>query len=145
LEEYYQVNLSSFGLDNVSGKVEFWQGDACNLKPIHQSFDLIFASNLIDRLYDPQKFLDSVASRLNPQGILILTSPYIWQEESTPKEKWIGGVKKDGENLSTLEGLKEILEPNFRLKETRDIPFVIRETARKFQHTVAQMSVWEKI
>jgi len=145
LEEYYQVNLSSFGLDNVSGKVEIWQGDACNLKPIHQGFDLIFASNLIDRLYDPQKFLDSIASRLNPQGILILTSPYTWQEESTPKEKWIGGVKKDGENLSTLEGLQEILEPNFRLKETRDIPFVIRETARKFQHTVAQMSVWEKI
>jgi hypothetical protein len=28
--------------------------------------------------------------------------------------------------------------------EPRDVPFVIRETARKFQHTVSQLTVWEK-
>ncbi len=27
---------------------------------------------------------------------------------------------------------------------TKDVPFVIRETKRKYQHTIAQMSVWEK-
>jgi hypothetical protein len=27
----------------------------------------------------------------------------------------------------------------------RDVPFVIRETRRKFQHTVAELTVWELI
>jgi len=144
LEKFYEVNLKDLDLDDEREKVRFWQADACNLKPIFKEFDLIFAGNLIDRLYDPKKFLDSLASRLNKGGMFIMTSPYTWQEESTPKEKWIGGYKKDGESVSTLEGLQEILEPKFKLIETRDIPFVIQETARKHQYSIAEMTVWQK-
>ena len=145
LENFYEVNLADFELENERDKVAFWQADACNLKPIFKDFDLIFAGNLIDRLYDPKKFLDSLASRLNVGGLFIMTSPYTWQEESTPKEKWIGGYKRDGENVTTLEGLKEILGSNFKLIDRRDVPFVIQETARKHQHTIAEMTVWEKL
>jgi len=144
LEEFYEVKLSEYNLEEVCHKVSFWQADACNLKPIYHGFDLIFGGNLIDRLYDPQKFLDSLASRLNDSGVLILTSPYTWQEESTPKEKWIGGYKRDGENVTTLDGLKEILGSEFELMDVKDVPFVIQETARKHQHTIAQMTIWEK-
>ena len=144
LESFHEVKLSSFSLESEASKVDFWQADACNLKPIFKDFDLIFAGNLIDRLYDPKKFLDSMASRLNDKGLLILTSPYTWQEESTAKEKWIGGYKRNGENVSTLQGLEEILEKDFKLVDSRDVPFVIQETARKHQHTIAEMSVWEK-
>ncbi|RLA71064.1 MAG: SAM-dependent methyltransferase [Epsilonproteobacteria bacterium] len=145
LESFYEVQLSDFDLEEAQGKVTFWQADACNLKPIYKDFDLIFGGNLIDRLYDPKKFLDSLPERLNEGGVLILTSPYTWQEESTPKEKWIGGYKKDGENVSTLDGLQEILGQDFKLLDTKDVPFVIQETARKHQHTIAQMTIWQKI
>jgi 5-histidylcysteine sulfoxide synthase/putative 4-mercaptohistidine N1-methyltranferase len=144
LENFYEVNLADFNLESERGKVAFWQSDACNLKPIFKDFDLIFAGNLIDRLYDPKKFLDSLASRLNDGGLFIMTSPYTWQEESTPKEKWIGGYKRDGENVSTLQGLEEILGRDFKLIDRRDVPFVIQETARKHQHTIAEMTVWQK-
>jgi len=144
LEDFHEVNLAVFDLEEECKKVTFWQADACNLKPIFKDFDLIFAGNLLDRLYDPKKFLDSIASRLNEGGLFIMTSPYTWQEESTPKEKWIGGYKRDGENMSTLEGLKEILGTQFELLDRQDIPFVIQETARKHQHTVAEMTVWQK-
>ncbi len=144
LEAYYEVQLRDFGLMDVAHKVTFWQADACNLKPLFSGFDLIFAGNLIDRLYDPLKFLESLSQRLDDNGMLILTSPCTWQEESTPKEKWIGGYRRDGETVSTLQGLEHILEQSFRLIDTQEIPFVIQETARKHQHTVAQMSVWEK-
>lgn len=144
LENFYEVNLANFDLEEEREKVSFWQADACNLKPIFKDFDLIFAGNLIDRLYDPKKFLDAMAERINTGGLLILASPYTWQEESTPKEKWIGGYKRDGENISTLQGLEEILGSDFRLIDTKDVPFVIQETARKHQHTIAQMSIWEK-
>lgn len=145
LESFHEVKLSSFNLEDLRDKVAFWQADACNLKPIFKEFDLIFAGNLIDRLYDPKKFLDSLSSRINDGGMLILTSPYTWQEASTPKEKWIGGYRRDGENVTTLQGLDEILGSEFKLVDTRDVPFVIQETARKHQHTVAQMTIWEKI
>ena len=144
LESFHEIKLSNYTLEDEAKKVSFWQADACNLKPIFKDFDLIFAGNLIDRLYDPQKFLDSLADRINMGGMLILTSPYTWQEESTPKEKWIGGYKRDGENVTTLQGLEEILSNKFKLIDTKDVPFVIQETARKHQHTVAQMSIWEK-
>jgi 5-histidylcysteine sulfoxide synthase/putative 4-mercaptohistidine N1-methyltranferase len=145
LESFHEVNLAANNLEEEREKVLFWQADACNLKPIFKDFDLIFAGNLIDRLYDPKKFLDSLASRLNEGGLFIMTSPYTWQEESTPKEKWIGGYKRDGENITTLQGLEEILGSDFKLIDTKDIPFVIQETARKHQHTIAEMTVWEKL
>jgi hypothetical protein len=43
-----------------------------------------------------------------------------------------------------LDGLKEALAPRFcMLGEPSDVPFVIRETRRKFQHTVAELTVWK--
>ncbi len=144
LVAYRQVYLKDFGLEEAAKRVAFWQADACNLKPHFRGYDLIFAGNLIDRLYDPAKFLSDLHKRLNEGGLLVLTSPYTWLEEFTPKEKWLGGFKKDGEDFTTLDGLKMHLQPNFKLLHTRDIPFVIKETARKHQHTIAQMSLWEK-
>lgn len=138
------VSLKSMGLEKEAEKVSFWQADACNLKPLYKGYDLIFAGNLIDRLYNPKKFLSDLNERLNDGGMFIMTSPYTWLEEFTPKEEWLGGYKKDGENFTTLDGLKEMLQEHFRLVETKDVPFVIRETARKYQHTLSQMSVWVK-
>jgi hypothetical protein len=103
------------------------------------------ATNLIDRLYQPKLFLNMIHERLNEGGILVLTSPYTWREEYTKKQFWLGGyVDENGKEVSTLEGLKVCLEENFELIATEDVPFVIRETARKFQHTISQMSVWRK-
>jgi len=144
LEVFHEVRLNKFGLEHASKKVNFWQADACNLKPIFTDFDLIFAGNLIERLYDPRKFLEAMPERLCHGGLLILTSSYTWDEAFTPKEKWIGGYKRDGEDVSTLRGLEEILGKDFDLIDTRDIPFVVQETIRKHQYTIAQMSVWEK-
>jgi hypothetical protein len=50
-----------------------------------------------------------VHERLNPGGLLLIASPYTWLEEHTKREEWIGGFKKDGENFTTLDGLKAML------------------------------------
>lgn len=145
LLSWKEVSLPDLGLENARSKVEFWQGDACNLKPHFTHFDLILAANLIDRLYNPKKFLFSIHERINPGGILLIASPYTWLEEHTPREEWLGGFKKDGENFTTLDALKEILGRHFRLAgEPLDVPFVIRETARKHQLTLSQATIWER-
>jgi hypothetical protein len=76
---------------------------------------------------------------------LVDASPYTWLEEFTKKDNWVGGTRRSGEPFTTLQGLQEQLAPHFRmLGEPRDVEFVIRETARKFQHTVSQLTVWER-
>jgi 5-histidylcysteine sulfoxide synthase/putative 4-mercaptohistidine N1-methyltranferase len=138
------ISLDHGGLAPVGSRVLFMQGDACNLKAVYTGYDLVFAGNLIDRLYDPSLFLDAIAERILPGGLLVITSPYTWLEDYTPKAKWIGGRREHGEPLSTLAGLTRSLEPRFSLQHREDIPFVIRETARKHQHTVAEMTVWRR-
>lgn len=142
---YKERSLKELALDKFKHKVEFFQGDACNLKPLFTGYDFILAANLIDRLYNPSKFLSSIHTRLNLFGILLIASPYTWLEEHTLRDEWIGGFKLNGENFGTLDGLKEILSEHFRLIEGPiEVPFVIRETRRKFQHTLSEVTLWER-
>ena len=138
-----QISLKTLGLEDIKDKVSFKQGDACNLKEIYTAYDLIFCSNLIDRLYYPQKFLEDIPKRINKDGLLVLLSPYTWLEEYTPKENWLGGYVKDNKQVKTLDRLKVELK-DFELLDTIDVPFVIKETSRKYQHTISQMSIWKK-
>jgi len=145
LDTYQEIKLSDYGLDTNCDRVEFFQGDACNLKPFFKAYDLVIASNLIDRLYNPLKFLQDIHTRINAGGLLVLTSPYTWLKEFTDEEFWVGGYRKDGEPYTTLDGLKDQLAVHFDLvSEPQDVPFVIRETARKYQHTIAQMTIWRR-
>jgi 5-histidylcysteine sulfoxide synthase/putative 4-mercaptohistidine N1-methyltranferase len=137
------VSLKSLGLEDIKDKVSFMQGDASNLKDIYTGFDLIFCSNLIDRLYYPLKFLQDIPNRINKDGLLVLLSPYTWLEDYTPKENWLGGYIKDNKEVYTLDTLKENLK-EFELIETIDVPFMIKETSRKYQYTISQMSIWKK-
>jgi putative 4-mercaptohistidine N1-methyltranferase len=126
--------------------VEFFQGDATNLKPQFAGYDLVLAANLLDRLSDPKRFLETIHERLKVGGVLVVTSPYTWLEEFTKKENWIGGIRKAGEPCMTLDGLRELLGPHFTMLDLpKDLEFVIRETRRKFQHTVAELTAWERV
>ena len=146
LVSYHERTLADLGLEEVKHKVAFFQGDACNLKPIYTGFDFILAANLIDRLYDPAKLLTNIHARMNIGGLLMIASPYTWLEDHTPKEAWIGGFKRDGENVTTLEGLKTILGAHFKLVQgPLEVPFVIRETRRKFQHSLSEVTIWERV
>ena len=146
LVEYRQVRLKEFGLEaQQAQRIQFVQGDACNLKPQPDRYDLVLASNLIDRLRQPKRFLQDVTPMIRAGGLLVLSSPYTWLEEFTPKENWLGGVRENGEALTTYQALQRVLRDAFdEVAPPQDIPFVIRETARKFQHTQAQVTFWRK-
>ena len=110
------------------------------------AYDLVLAANLIDRLYDPKRFLETIHERLNLGGVLVITSPYTWLEEFTKKENWLGGFRKGGEPHLTLDALGGLLAPHFAmLDRPQDVEFVIRETRRKFQHTLAELTAWQRI
>ena len=114
---YHEARLSEVGLDGVADRVEFFQGDATNLKPQFTGYDLVLAANLLDRLYDPKRFLETIHERLKLGGILVITSPYTWLEEFTKKENWLGGFRKGGEPYMTLDALGDLLGPHFVMLE----------------------------
>ena len=147
LMAYKEVRLEEFPeYEAVKDRVAFMQGDACNLTDKYSNYDLVFAGNLLDRLYDPAKFLELIRRRVRPQGLLVLASPYTWTEEHTPRDRWLGGFKANtGENFTALDGLQEALLPEFKMLGTPvDIPFVIRETKRKYQYGISELTIWEK-
>lgn len=146
LFDYKACHLKDFALEGVTHKVRFSQADACNLKAQFRGYDFILAANLIDRLHHPKDFLSEIHQRLNVGGLLMLSSPYTWLEEHTAKIEWLGGFKQAGESLTTFDALQDLLSTHFELVTApQDIPFVIRETARKYQHTLSQVSLWRRI
>ena len=125
--------------DDLRGEnIRFERGDACNLPPGLGKFDLVLMANLIDRLPDPAKCLARLPDLINSGGWLIITSPYTWLEEYTPRDKWLG----DGTN--TLGALRENLSPHFTEHKVFNLPFLIREHRRKFQWSIAEVSIWQK-
>lgn len=146
LSSYQEARLSRFaiGPEQIS-RVHFSQGDACNLNPKYTGYDLVLAANLLDRLREPRRFLETIAARIKPGGILLLASPYTWLEEFTPKANWLGGVREHGEALTSYGALKRLLFAHFEeVAPPQDQPFVIRETARKYQYVQSQVTIWRR-
>lgn len=119
--------------------VTFQVGDACQLPASLGRFQAVLAANLICRVEDPAAVLQLLPHIVAPGGTLVICTPCTWMEEFTPREKWLSQ-----ENQSTLEGLKSALQPSFELIEVRELPFLIREHARKFQWSHAQSSAWRR-
>jgi len=129
------------------GSVAFQHMDAHALPPDCQGYDLVCGFNLIDRLAEPRDFFREAKARLNPGGLLVISSPYTWLEDFTPKDKWLGGFKYgDNDGPTTYAGLKEhLLAEGFEeALAPEDIGFRIDElgNGRKSQQTTAQMTFW---
>lgn len=122
-------------------KIRFEVGDAQQLRSDLGSFDLVVACNLLCRLPRPAALLDRMHDLLRPGGQLLLTTPCTWLEDYTPTENWLC---RDGDGTSTLDGLHYHLDPRFDLLKTLDMPFLIREHARKYQWSVALASLWQR-
>ena len=65
-------------------RVQFTQGDACNLPELGQ-FGCVLAANLITRIPEPMKFLSKMPDIIVPGGILVIASHYVWDEAASPK------------------------------------------------------------
>ncbi len=125
-------------------RVRFEQGDACSLRPDLDRFDVVLLANLVDRLPDPARCLDRLPDLVKPGGQLVIASPFTWLEEYTPRDRWLGGYLRDGRPVSTAEVLRERLDSHFEFERQRDVPFLIREHARKFQWSVSWTGTWRR-
>lgn len=142
---FVEKNLADFGITDEPKKVEFWQGDPHNLKPYFDGYDLVLANDVLDTLYDPKLFLENIKERIVQNGLLVIASAYDWGEDKTPRKKWLGGFKKNGEKYSTFDALNDILLADFELVgEPCEMTSCIQKTGRKQVCKSLHVSVWKK-
>jgi putative 4-mercaptohistidine N1-methyltranferase len=142
----HEVLLSDFGLEATAHRVTFCQGNAERLDIHCHCHDLVLVANLIDRLSKPGKFLSEIHKLLVVGGLLVISSPYNWLDHFTPRQQWLGGRFRVGTPITSLVGLKKKLAKHFdAVSEPQDVEFVIRKTARTFQHNISQVTLWRRV
>ncbi len=112
-------------------RVRFKVGDAQALTepPAH----VVLAINLTCRLPRPRKFLEQLPHLVVRRGQLVLGSPHTWMTRYTARRHWLNA-----------DQILELLHPAFRLVRRKDLPFLIRETARKYQWTVSDVMTFQR-
>jgi len=139
---FHEVRLDKELLAH-SHKIHFSQGDISNLKATLTGYDVVIAHNVLEQNYHPQLFLKNVQQRLNKNGLLIVISDYQCNEQKTQKEKWLGGIKVNGENVTGFEGLSNILTDNFTLLAQEQLTRIIKVNQRKVKVEFPEMSIWQ--
>ena len=122
--------------DIPAHRLTFRQGDAMNLDPDLGTFERVHAANLLCRMSEPQRLLERLPSLVTPGGELVLATPCTWLEEFTPMGNWPSGT--------TFDWLESCLSEFFVLLSRHEEPFLIRETARKFQWSTSLVTVWRR-
>jgi putative 4-mercaptohistidine N1-methyltranferase len=117
-------------------RIRFQQGDAMHLSESLGAYDRVHAANLLCRLTEPQLLLARLPQLVKAGGELVIATPCTWLEEFTPPQHW--------PQHGTLAWLKDALGAAFDLVRQADEPFLIRETARKFQWTTSLVTVWRR-
>ena len=117
-------------------RMTFRQGDAMNLGSDLGTFQRVHAANLLCRMSEPHRLLERLPSLVAPGGELVLATPCTWLEEFTPMGNWPVGT--------TFDWLQSFLTESFVLLSSHEEPFLIRETARKFQWSTSLVTVWRR-
>jgi putative 4-mercaptohistidine N1-methyltranferase len=127
-------------------RVKFKVGDGCNLPALSTGpLGCILTANTLCRVPDPARLLEQARELLVPGGILVLVESYTWTEETTPKDKWLGGYKdKEGKEVETFDALQTLLAPHFDLVEECVVQCLSREASRVFLWFLDHATVWRR-
>jgi 2-polyprenyl-3-methyl-5-hydroxy-6-metoxy-1,4-benzoquinol methylase len=106
-------NVTSFDLPTITPMAQkrhvslVLSGDAENLAFTPETFDVVLASEVVEHLWNPQRFLDDAYRVLKPKGYLILEAP-----------EGIEGLRYDAhKNWFTVEIFQHMLGKKFSLRQ----------------------------
>jgi len=107
--------VTSFDLPTITpmahkrGVSNVFSGDAENLAFKSEVFDVVLASEVVEHLWNPQRFLDDVYRVLKPKGLLILEAP-----------DGIEGLRYDAhKNWFSIERFQHMLDKKFTLLQSK--------------------------
>jgi putative 4-mercaptohistidine N1-methyltranferase len=144
LHQFHQVTLGDIGFSSAPSNLHFSQGDGHNLKKQFSAYDLIVCHRVLEHVYDPVEFLTSLSGRLNTGGVLIIGSSFEWDTTKTKQSKWLGGYKKNGENLCSEDHLKQLLNGDYQLLDELQISSEDHLDSRNSQLARNHVTAWQK-
>ncbi len=145
LVHYRDLMLSQTDIQSDGKNILFMQDNANNLKPIYTGYDVIVLPMLLEELICPIIFLKKIHERLNDGGLLVIASAYDWEAGGVERAHWPGGFKKDGEPVSSFDGISELLQPEFKLLKTPvNINCNKRISSRRNELVNVEVSCWQK-
>jgi 5-histidylcysteine sulfoxide synthase/putative 4-mercaptohistidine N1-methyltranferase len=145
-ETLWQVKVEDFDFADDIENVEFWQADIANLKPIFKEYDIVILNDILTRSYDPKKALENITDRINKDGLLIIASSDEWDEKICKRQNWLGGVRKNGEQLFAKDHIESLLKESFALQEqSTQIQRVVQKSQNSYEVKNLWVKVWKKL
>lgn len=145
LSIFKDVLLKDLKLNDNDNRIQFMQDDVMKLKERYTDYDVILAMNLLEEIRQPKEFLSTIHQRLNANGLLIVGSTYEYKESVSQMENWIGGFKKDGEPIRSIDGIGQILSDHFTQESKPfNLTYAVRKSSRHFEVMSSEVSIWRK-
>lgn len=95
-----------------AANADFWACDATALPFAPGTFAMTVGLNVLDSIYAPREFLQTVAAVLRPGGMAVLSTPYDWSSGATPLEGWLGGHSQRSPTAGASDAvLRALLTP----------------------------------
>jgi 2-polyprenyl-3-methyl-5-hydroxy-6-metoxy-1,4-benzoquinol methylase len=132
------------GFEQSPENLHFAQGDGLNLKPQFGDYDLAICHRVIEYSYQPQELLQQLSQRIKAGGVVVLGSSYAWDVSITDLPYWIGGFKRNGENLSSEAHLFEIMSAKFDLLQETQVTSQFELDQRTSQTANNHITIWRK-
>jgi 5-histidylcysteine sulfoxide synthase/putative 4-mercaptohistidine N1-methyltranferase len=142
--DFHEVTLENLGFEQSPENLHFAQGDGLNLKPQFSDYDLAICYRVIEFSYHPQILLQQLSQRIKAGGVVVLGSSYAWDLSITDMAHWIGGFKRNGENLSSEAHLFEIMSPEFELLQETQVTSQFELDQRTSQTANNHITIWRK-
>jgi 5-histidylcysteine sulfoxide synthase/putative 4-mercaptohistidine N1-methyltranferase len=142
--DFHEVTLETLGFEQSPENLYFAQGDGLNLKPQFSDYDLMICHRVIEYSYQPQELLQQLSQRIKPGGVVVLGSSYAWNASITDMSNWIGGFKRNGENLSSEAHLFEIMSAKFDLLQETQVTSEFELDQRTSQTANNHITIWRK-
>jgi putative 4-mercaptohistidine N1-methyltranferase len=142
--DFHEVTLDDLGFEQSPDNLHFAQGDGHNLKPQFNHYDLAICHRVIEYSYHPQVLLQQLSQRVKAGGVVLLGSSYAWDVSITDTQHWIGGFKRNGENLSSEAHLLEIMSAEFDLLQEIQVMSKLELDLRTSQTAINHITIWRK-
>ena len=89
-------------------------------------------ANLLDRVARPRKVLEKLPGLTRSGAQVVICSPFTWWDDFTDPDQRLGGFVRDGEEVTSMDKITQLLNENFFPPVIGDEPFLIRQHERKF-------------
>jgi 5-histidylcysteine sulfoxide synthase/putative 4-mercaptohistidine N1-methyltranferase len=142
--DFHEVTLENLGFAQSPENLHFAQGDGHNLKQQFSGYDLAICHRVIEYSYHPKVLIQQLCQRIKAGGLVVLGSSYAWDLSITDIQNWIGGFKRNGENLSSETHLFEIMSAEFELVQETQITSKFELDQRISQTANNHITIWRK-